>query len=74
MHIGADFGLVKGAVCTTIKWVEDVLIRSGKFRLPGKKALRASETEYSIVVIDASESRICRPKKTDSEQEADKKP
>jgi len=74
LHIGVDFGVSKGVVCDTIRWVEDVLIQSGKFRLPGKKVLREPNIEYQIVVIDASESPICRPKKTGSEQKTDKKP
>jgi len=46
-----------------IKWVEDVLIKDGRFSLPGKKALVQSDTEYEIVLIDAAETPIERPKR-----------
>jgi hypothetical protein len=45
-----------------IVWVEDTLIKSGKFRLPGKKAL-LDDNEIEIVLVDVTESPIERPKK-----------
>ncbi len=36
-HIAQSYGISESAVCRTIQKVEDVLVRSGKFRLPGKK-------------------------------------
>ena len=36
------------------------------FRLPGKKALQKSDTEYEVVLIDATETPIERPKKNKS--------
>src|SRR5215469_5687156 len=42
-HIGFDFGISKSTVSDTITQVENILIRSGAFRLPGKKALLAPE-------------------------------
>ena len=63
-HIAAEFGISKSAVQRTILWVENTLAKSGKFNLPGKKALVKNEPEFEIVVIDATESPICRPKKT----------
>jgi hypothetical protein len=47
----------------TIKWVENVLIKNGTFSLPGKKALLAEDTDYEIVLIDATETPIERPKR-----------
>ena len=67
LHIGIDFGLSKSSVCDTIKWVEDTLIKCGKFKLPGKKKLLQNTMQYEIVVIDATESPIQRPKKTKSD-------
>jgi len=63
-HIAATFGTTKSTVQRIIVWIEDTLIKSGKFSLPGKKALRKAEAEYEIILIDATESPICRPKKT----------
>jgi hypothetical protein len=43
--------------------VEDTLIQSGDFQLPGKKAL-LEVNEIEIVIVDVTESPIERPKKT----------
>ncbi|WP_319421193.1 hypothetical protein [Pleurocapsa sp. FMAR1] len=43
--------------------VEDKLIKSKKFSLPGKKALSSSEIKWLAVIIDVGESPIERPKK-----------
>ena len=43
--------------------VEDALIRSGRFRLPGKKSLQLSEQEWQVLVVDVSETPIERPQK-----------
>jgi hypothetical protein len=43
--------------------VEDTLVRSGEFRLPGKKVLQSSDTVFEVVLVDASEQPIERPKK-----------
>jgi hypothetical protein len=39
------------------------LIKDGTFSLPGKKALFGDEVEYEVILIDATESPIERPKK-----------
>lgn len=44
------------------KWVEDTLIKSGQFSLPGKKALLKIDVEYVLILIDAAESPVERPK------------
>ena len=46
-----------------IRWVEDTLIKTDEFHLPGRKALLKSDVHYEIVLVDASESPIERPKK-----------
>jgi len=46
--------------------VENVLVKDGTFRLPGKAALLEPDGDYEIIQIDATESPIERPKKTDS--------
>ena len=62
-HLGQSYGLSESAAFRTCRWVEDVLINSGKFSLPGRKALLKSETEYEVILVDASETPIERPKK-----------
>jgi hypothetical protein len=39
------------------------IIKSGAFSLPGKKALRTTDVEYSVVLVDATETPIELPKK-----------
>ena len=63
-HIAQSYGLDESTVSRTIQKIEDVLVRSGKFRLPGKKALQTSDTVFEVVLVDASEQPIERPKKT----------
>ena len=38
-HIAQSYGVSEATVCRTICKVENALVRSQKFRLPGKKAL-----------------------------------
>jgi len=63
-HIAGTYGSTKSTVQRIVIWVEDTLIKSGKFNLPGKKALRGNEAGFEITLLDATESPICRPKKT----------
>ena len=62
-HIAQSYGISEATVCRTIRKVENALVRSGKFRLPGKKALQSSETVFEVVLVDVSEQPIERPKK-----------
>jgi hypothetical protein len=62
-HIGLSYGVSESTVCRTIRKVEDALIKSEQFHLPGKKVLQSSDTVIEIVLVDASEQPIERPKK-----------
>jgi len=62
-HLGFDFGIAKSTVSDTITKVENILIRSGAFHIPGKKALLATENTGRKLVVDVTESPIERPKK-----------
>ncbi len=63
-HIASSYGVSEATVCRTIRKVEAALMRSGQFRLPGKKTLQASDTRIEVVLIDATEQPIERPKKS----------
>jgi hypothetical protein len=63
-HIGETYGVSESAVSRTIKKIEDGLIKSGQFRLPGKKKLQDSETIIEVIVVDVAEQPIERPKKS----------
>ena len=62
-HIAQSYGISEATVCRTIQKVENALVRSGKFRLPGKKALQPSDPLFEVVLVDVSEQPIERPKK-----------
>jgi hypothetical protein len=63
-HIGITYAVSEATVCRTIRKIEDVLMKSGEFRLPGRKALQPSDTVIEVVLIDATEQPIERPKKS----------
>src|SRR5512146_290932 len=65
-HIAQSYGVSEATVCRTIRKVEDVLVSSKKFRLPGKKALQPSDTVFEVILVDASEQPVERPKKAKS--------
>lgn len=72
-HIAQSYGLSESTVCRTIQKVENALVRSGKFRLPGKKALQASDTVFEVVLVDVSEQPVERPKKAKNDITAAKR-
>ena len=62
-NIGISYGLCESKTWKNIKWVEDVLVKHKEFSLPGRKALMKSDHDYEVILIDATESPIERPKK-----------
>ena len=62
-HISKSYGISESYTYKQIRWVEDTLIKSKVFSLPGRKALLKSDVEYEVVLVDASESPVERPKK-----------
>jgi len=62
-HIAASYGIAESNIHTIIRWVENTLIKDGTFSLPGKKALLDEAANYEVILIDATESPIERPKK-----------
>jgi hypothetical protein len=62
-HIGNSYGISESSAYKCIKWVESTLIKHPDFHLPGKKELQKSNTEYEVILIDATESPVERPKK-----------
>jgi hypothetical protein len=62
-HIAQSYGISEATVCRTIRKVEDALVRSKKFRLPGRKVLQSSDTVFEVVLVDVSEQPVERPKK-----------
>jgi hypothetical protein len=56
LHIATTWGLSESAVCRLIRKVETLLMRSGKFRLPGKKQMYQQATAWDVLVVDVTES------------------
>jgi len=65
-HMGIDYGISEGQASKVVRDVESVLIKSGKFSLPSKRALYEADSEIEFVIIDATETPIQRPKKSKS--------
>lgn len=65
-HIAKSRGLSESQTWKIIRRCEDILAGCGKFKLPGKKALLRSDVDYEIVLVDATETPVERPKKSKS--------
>lgn len=65
-HLGQDYELHESNVSRIIRRVEDILIKCGKFSLPGKRRL-LEEDEFSYTIVDVTEMLIERPKKNKSD-------
>jgi len=61
-ELGFNYGVAESTAHDITVWVEDTLIKCGKFNLPGKKALLEDAT-LQVVLLDVTETPIERPKK-----------
>ncbi len=64
-HLGSDWQLHESNVSRLVRRIEDILIKSGKFALPGKKRLLADDA-IKYTIVDVTEREIERPKKNRS--------
>ncbi len=71
--IAASYGISKGSVSNIINWVENVLVKSELFKLPGKKALTKNTREIEVIVVDTTETPIERPKNRQNKYYSGKK-
>lgn len=62
-HVAASYGISESSCYRNIRWIEDVLVKHPDFRLPGRKELLRSDVSYEVVLVDATETPIERPKK-----------
>ena len=62
-HTATGFGIHESSACRIIQKIENILITSDLFHLP-KKLPRGTGTDWEVVVVDATEMTIERPKKT----------
>ena len=63
-HIGLSFGVSEPTVCRLIKRIETILSKRKEFALPGKEKLSGTNHQFEVILIDATEQVIERPKKT----------
>lgn len=62
-HIATSYGISEAQSWRIITGLERLLIKSNLFHLPGKKKLVEENRPWEVVLIDASEHSIERPKK-----------
>jgi hypothetical protein len=62
-HIAQDWGMHESTAQRTVKRIEDMLIKSGRFRLPSRRKLWQEAAEIEVIAIDVAETEIERPKK-----------
>ena len=73
-HMAFDYEVSESTVSRTIKEIESVLLQSGKFSLPSKKALYENDgIDLQYILIDATECPIERPKKSKDAATAEKR-
>ncbi len=60
------YAVSESSAYKSIRWVEDTLVKHPDFALPGRKELLKNEIEYEIVLVDATQTPIQRPKKDKS--------
>ena len=68
-HVSQSYGVSESTAYDIIKWIENTLIKNPDFALPGRKALLKSDIEYEVVLIDATETQVERPKKKKSKKQ-----
>lgn len=61
-HLGQDWGIHESNVSRLVRKIEDILIKCGKFSLPGKRRL-LEENSLTYTIVDVTEMTIERPKK-----------
>ena len=65
-HVGTNYGVSESQAQRIHRWVEGELIKDKRFHLPGRKELLKSDCEFEVILVDASESPIERPKKNET--------
>ncbi|MBD0351703.1 MAG: IS5 family transposase [Flavisolibacter sp.] len=65
LHTATSYGYSESQGWRIVRRMEDILIKSGVFRLPGKKVLLKMESGLlgKLLVVDVGESPVERPKK-----------
>ena len=65
-HIGETYGLHESNVGKNIRRIENILKKCKKLSLPGKEKLSGMNHQFEVILVDATESPIERPKKNNT--------
>ena len=63
-HVAMSYGIHESTASRIIHKIENILIKSDKFHLP-KKLPHGAGIDWNVVIVDATEMTIERPKKTE---------
>ena len=63
LRLGTNYKVSESTAFRIVRKIENILIQSRKFSLPGKKKLLDPSLDEELVLIDVTESTIERPKK-----------
>lgn len=72
-HIGQSWGVNESTAYRIIRKIEDILVGSRAFTLPGKKNLQKADYQIEVVVVDVTETPIERPQKNKNDSIAGKR-
>lgn len=62
-HLGIDYGISETVTCRTIQKIENILSKCKRFQLPKNTKKSVSNIDFEVILVDATESPIERPKK-----------
>ena len=62
-HVGSSYNISEAQCWRIVTTLEQWLIKSKLFHVPGRRKLTQSDMEWDVVVVDVSEHPIERPKK-----------
>ena len=61
-HVSKSWGISESTCHRKVVWIEDILVKSNEFSLPKQKEL-LDNNEFEVILVDATESPIERPKR-----------
>jgi len=67
-HISQSYDVAESVCYENIKDIENILIKSKEFNLPKRKEMLVNDNPIEIILVDAVESPIERPKKNNKKQ------
>jgi hypothetical protein len=63
-HLAAEWQVAENTVRRTLQRVENTLVKSGAFALPGRRKIGGVEPPWQVLAVDVTESPVERPKKS----------